>query len=290
MVAIPKACWFCEVELSRFGKFEFSDPRFEHDHLRFLTFQSPALRGRGDVCLFIPPLPVKQGLPLVLLLHGVYCSHWAWALKGGAHLTALEMVVSGEIPPMIVAMPSDGLKREGTGYLPQLNADYERWIVNDVPDALHEAFPQLNSESPLFLCGFSMGGFGALRLGAKHAQRFCAVSAHSSLTHTDQFEALLTSGKEELLPCVPEERSLAHWLIANRLNLPAIRFDCGTADRYLEHNRSLHLELSNEKVLHVYQEFEGGHSWMYWQTHLRDSLRFFAQCARNRQTLRNEKK
>jgi putative tributyrin esterase len=223
-----------------------------------------------------------------LLLHGVYCSHWAWALKGGAHLTALEMIANGDIPPMILAMPSDGLKCEGTGYLPQRNANYERWIVDDVPDALEEALPQLNSESPLFLCGFSMGGFGALRLGAKYGQRFCAVSAHSSLTHADQFEALISFGKEELLPCSLEERSVAHRLIANRLNLPPIRFDCGTSDRFLEQNQSLHRELLDENVPHLYEEFEGGHTWMYWQDHLRDSLRFFAQCARNKQTRPNK--
>jgi len=266
--------------VNRFGKLEFSDPRFERDHLRFLTFQSPALRGRGDVCLFVPPTATERGMPLVLLLHGVYCSHWAWALKGGAHHTALEMILAGEIPPMVLAMPSDGLRREGTGYLPQRRADYERWIVDDAPDSLREALPQLGPDSPLFVCGSSMGGFGALRLGAKYAHRFRAVSAHSSLTHMDQFEALLTSGEEDLLPCVPEERSVAHWLIGHRGKLPPVRFDCGTADKFIEQNRSLHRDLSHGNVPHWYEEFQGGHTWEYWQAHLRDSLRFFARAMR----------
>lgn len=263
--------------MGRFGKLEFSNPRFERDHLRFLTFQSPALQGRGDVCLFIPPMASEKPMPLVLLLHGVYCSHWAWALKGGAHLTTLDMITEGEIPPMVLAMPSDGLCREGSGYLPRRGADYERWIAHDVPDCLVEAIPQLCSDSPFFLCGMSMGGFGALRLGAKYAQRFSAMSAHSSLTHIDQFEALLSAGLEDFGSYAPEERSLGQWLITYRRCLPPFRFDCGTEDMFIEQNRSLRQNLLDAGVPHRFEEFEGGHNWEYWQIHLRDSLRFFAQ-------------
>ena len=54
--------------------------------------------------------PVAVGLalslPLVLLLHGVYGSHWAWAFKGGAHRTAQRLIDAGAIPPLVLAMPS----------------------------------------------------------------------------------------------------------------------------------------------------------------------------------------
>src|SRR5213594_4357952 len=63
---------------------EMSFSRLEHDRLRFLTFNSPALGGnRGDVTIFVPPLELQsRNLPLVALLHGVYGSHWSWAFNG----------------------------------------------------------------------------------------------------------------------------------------------------------------------------------------------------------------
>ena len=95
---------------SKFRTTEISDPRFERDHLRFITVKTPHLKGRADICVFVPPeLQEGQVLPVILLLHGVYGSAWSWALKTGVHLKAMLMIEEGEIPPLIIAMPSDGL-------------------------------------------------------------------------------------------------------------------------------------------------------------------------------------
>ena len=75
--------------------------------------------------LFIPPgIDGKDNVPLVMLLHGVYGSHWAWSRKGGAHHTAARLIEQGQIPPMVLAMPSDGLWGDGSGYI-QHRADTE---------------------------------------------------------------------------------------------------------------------------------------------------------------------
>src|SRR6185436_1663955 len=114
---------------SRFATIDMSDPLYEWDHLRFLTFKSPVLQGRGDVTLFVPPdTQSATSLPMAILLHGVYGSHWNWALKGGAHRTALEMVASGEVPPMVLVMPSDGLWGDGSSYIAHTATDYAAWI------------------------------------------------------------------------------------------------------------------------------------------------------------------
>jgi hypothetical protein len=132
------------TDKTRFATIDLSDPVYEWEYLRFLTFKSPVLRGRGDVTLFVPPDSENaQNLPMVVLLHGVYGSHWNWALKGGAHRTALEMIISGEIPPMVLVMPSDGLWGDGSGYVPHTTTDYEAWIVEDVIDCITVALPQV---------------------------------------------------------------------------------------------------------------------------------------------------
>jgi putative tributyrin esterase len=269
--------------MSRFRTIEVADPRFVHDGLLPVTFKSGVLGGRADVSLFVPPgLDGTTNLPLVLLLHGVYGSHWAWALKGGAHRTAAKLVGDGTIPPMVLAMPSDGLWGDGTGYVRHApGADFDRYVVDEVPACVAEVLPEkVGPQSPLFISGLSMGGFGALRLGAKYADRFRGVSGHSSITHFSQMAKFVEEPLSRYGPPPTEEQSVLHWMETNREQLPPIRFDCGTEDLLIEENRQLHRDLDARGIAHAYQEFAGGHEWPYWELHLADSLRFFAAALR----------
>jgi enterochelin esterase-like enzyme len=254
--------------MSRFRTLELSDPRYESQHLRQITLNSPALKGRGDITVFVPPGKHRE-LPLVLLLHGVYGSHWGWTGSGGVHQTALRMIDAGEIRPMVLAMPSDGLWRDGSGYLKHHSTDFESWIVDDVPEAVRELIPQAGKDAPLFISGLSMGGFGALRLGAAHPGRFKAFSAHSSITALSQMESYV-----EKMPDVPDQGVL-EVMLKHKGSLPPFRFDCGTEDVLLPHNRSLSAALKMEGIAHRYEEFAGDHNWAYWAEHVADSLRFF---------------
>ena len=78
---------------SPFRTLERSDPAVAAAGLEFVTVKSRALGRRADVTLFVPPAARGlDDLPIVVLLHGVFGSHWAWALKGRAHLTAARLV------------------------------------------------------------------------------------------------------------------------------------------------------------------------------------------------------
>ncbi len=261
--------------MTKFRTIKLSDPIYEHDHLRFMTMKSPALRGRGDISLFIPPNTENKTLPLVILLHGVYGSHWAWALNGGAHKTALQMMEKGEIAPMVIAMPSDGLWGDGSGYLPHNQADYEQWVVTDNIGAITETIPQITHESPVFISGLSMGGFGALRLGAKYHEKFKAISGHSSITDLSQFKLFVEEDLGLLAQTDKKNESVWETFQHYRDHLPPVRFDCGTEDLLIEHNRKLHQQLLAAGIDHIYEEFPGRHEWVYWQEHIKDSLLFF---------------
>ncbi len=262
----------------RFPTLEVSDPALTTDGLHFLTVHSPALRHRADLTVWLPggEKPAAP-LPAVILLHGVYGSHWAWAFKGAAHLTAARLIASGEIPPLALLMPSDGLWGNGSGYLKHPDdCDFESWIVDEVPAAAAQAFPaHLGPDSPLCLAGLSMGGFGTLRLGARHGEKFRALSAHSSCTSIDALQPFIQQPSAGLGQ--PGDALLIDALLAHRATLPPFRFDCGLADTFLADNRALHSALTAAGLPHAYEEFPGGHTWDYWITHLADSLRFFAR-------------
>lgn len=259
----------------RFKTIEISSGRFEQDRLRFVTVHSKNLGGRGDICVFIPP-GISPGVPLVILLHGVYGSAWSWALSGGVHHSAFSLMDSGAIPPMIIAMPSDGLWGDGSAYLPHSGHDFEKWIAEDVPALMQEIFTEVTEQSPCFIGGLSMGGFGALRIGAKYHERFSGISAHSSITSLEQMKYFT---KEDLqLYAQPDktDEDVLVTMMRYKDHLPPLRFDCGEEDELITYNRRLHEALEREGLQHEYHEFPGGHQWAYWEEHVKDSLRFFA--------------
>ena len=253
-----------------------SEPRFERDDLRQVTVKSPALGQRVDVTVHATTgARATADVPLIVLLHGVYGSHWVWTQKGGAHLLAARLQASGTLPPCVLAMPSDGLWGDGSGYLPHRTQDFERWIVHEVPAAAAQAVPGITAKSPVCIAGLSMGGFGALRLAAKFPARYRAASGHSSITHFEQMREFVEE-RPESFTIPAEDRSVLETLLRQRDPLPALRFDCGTEDPLLEANRTLHRGLVAAGIAHTYEEFPGGHEWPYWERHLEDTLLFFA--------------
>ncbi|RKR14325.1 S-formylglutathione hydrolase FrmB [Maribacter vaceletii] len=254
---------------------EISDPEFESNNLRFITVKTKNLKGRGDICLFVPPVKNAKDLPIVLLLHGVYGSAWIWSQKTGVHITAWEMMQKGTLKPMIIAMPSDGLWGDGSAYLPHNQRNFEKWIVEDVPNAILENIDATSKNSNLYIGGLSMGGFGALNLGIKHAPKFKAVSGHSSITSFEQMSLFVEEPLHEYDALKKEIPSVFKTIIESKNKLPKFRFDCGKEDILIEHNRKLHQQLEEENIAHIYEEFPGKHEWPYWTEHVIDTLQFF---------------
>lgn len=259
-----------------FRTLEISLPEFAPEGVSFVTVKSAALKRRADISLYVPPSAPQGPLPLVILLHGVYGSHWAWLFKGGAHRVLDRLMTEEGLPPMMLAMPSDGLWGDGSGYARHAEADYHRWIVEEVPAAATLVDPRV-ARSLHFIAGLSMGGYGALRLGALHPEKFAAISAHSSCTDIAHMQGFVEETTTQFQLTEEEPLSVIECLKQNASRLPPLRFDCGSDDILIEHNRTLHHQLGEANIAHVYEEFPGGHTWEYWNEHLADSLRFFGR-------------
>ncbi|WP_426662449.1 alpha/beta hydrolase [Rhodanobacter aciditrophus] len=260
-----------------FRTIEASDPAIAADGLTFVTVKSRALRRRADVTFYVPR--EAQGmadLPIVVLLHGVYGSHWAWALKGRAHLTAARLIAQGALPPVALVMPSDGLWGDGSGYVVHADHDVERWIVGEMPALAQDIVAGCSARSPLLVAGLSMGGFGALRLAGKYPDRIAAAAALSAVTDASQFDALIEESRAGW-STAPADRSVLAALAGGSGPRPALRIDCGLDDPYLEANRELHQKLQRAGIAHHYAEGPGGHDWGYWSATLEHTLRFFGR-------------
>lgn len=264
-----------EVSCMAFRTIEISNPDYLGGGISFVTVKSRTLKRRADISLYVPQGIKAQKLPLVILLHGVYGSHWAWLFKGGAHRVLDRLIENGGLPPMALAMPSDGLWGDGSGYLHHADADYAGWIIDEVPAAAALVEPNTTG-APRFISGLSMGGYGALRLGALHPDQFAAISAHSSITEPAQMQGFVEEAPEWFDLAEDRPLQVLACMKMNAHRLPPVRFDCGKDDALIEHNRHLHAELEHAGIKHTFEEFAGAHEWSYWHEHLADSLRFFA--------------
>ncbi|WP_281613633.1 alpha/beta hydrolase-fold protein [Flammeovirga sp. SubArs3] len=259
---------------SKFRTTEISNPKFEMDGLRFITVKTDNLQGRGDICVFVPKGEHKD-LPIVTLLHGVYGSAWIWAFMGAAHITTQRLIDEKVIQPCILAMPSDGLWGDGSAYNQHHDYNFEKWIAEDVPQAVLENIPQASASSKLFISGLSMGGFGALRIGAKYGHQYSGVTGHSSITEIDQMKLFVEEDISNYKQAYRIDEDVFTAVLDNKEHLPPFRFDCGSSDELISYNRQLHKDLTVNNIPHEYEEFEGGHQWEYWQEHLEDTLKFF---------------
>ena len=139
-------------------------------------------------------------------------------------------------------MPSDGLFGLGSGYVSHTAGDFRAWILDEIPELAAMAIDAVSPEAPLALAGLSMGGFGALLLGARNGDRVRAVAGMSSITDFSQMR-FFVGDISGLRRRRTRTRSVLDAMIANRDRLPAIHFDCGETDPLIEPNRALHAAL-----------------------------------------------
>ena len=255
-----------------------------HPHL----VTSGILAGRRPMFVYTPPgyEGSRKRFPLLMLLHGMWGSQQDWPLKGDLCRTLDRMIARKQIPPMIVAIPSDGLHDNGTFYVNWHDGSgrFEDHMIDEVLAEVDANFRTSRARGKRAVAGLSMGGFGALVLGLRHPDQFSIIAGLSSLTRPPQ---AIESGSHVYRAFGPgRSPAAAH----HRMYDPAqllkdrklarrmhIYLNCGTDDHLIRMNRAFHATLETMSVEHVYEEFPGGHDWPYWTTHLVDTLKFIAK-------------
>jgi len=226
--------------------------------------------------MVILPEKKRGPFPVFYLLHGLSDDHTAWVRR-----TSIERYVEGL--PLIVVMP-DGGRSFYTDALYKPKAAYETAIVRDLIGFVDATFQTIPGRAGRVIGGLSMGGYGALKLALKHPDMFCAAVSHSG---APAFASRKLQDSEEWdrewIPVFGQnpqgspEDVLALAERADRATLPALRIDCGLDDFLLQDNRRFHQHLKKLGIPHEYAEYPGEHNWEYWDTHVRETIAFFAR-------------
>jgi S-formylglutathione hydrolase FrmB len=159
------------------------------------TVQAPSLRGNliGDpawreATVYLPPgysTNRTKRYPVVYLLHGFAGDHRQFIR--GSNLQNLNLRISldsligaGAAKEMIVVMPNAKNFFDGSFFTNSpVTGNWEEFIVRDLIAHVEKKYRAIRNRSGRGLAGWSMGGFGAIRIGMRHADRFAAVYALS---------------------------------------------------------------------------------------------------------------
>ncbi len=232
-----------------------------------------ALLGKKTAMNVLLPETGEPPFPVFYLLHGRSDDYTAWLVN-----TRIESYAGRY--PMIVVMPDGYL-----GFYTDIEGGpaYARHIGEELVDLVDRTFPTRAERAGRAIGGLSMGGYGALRVGLVHRNRFSSVHSHSGALMHGSRPAV--DGREHIYPEVfgTDPQGTAHDLCrlaadaAKAGDAPAIRIDCGVDDFLIEDNRAYREALRKTGMPHTYEEHEGAHDWDYWDRHIPSALAFHAR-------------
>ncbi len=249
---------------------------------RVQTLKITSTRLKRDVSfnLLLPLDYETAGLryPVLYLLHGSYDNHESWNHKSGA-----AALLSGL--PLIVVMPDAAMSRYVNS---PRGGPYADFFAQELVPHIDQTYRTIARREGRALCGLSMGGYGAWRLGLDAPQNFVAAASLSGSFEWGETGFEPSRYRERAVALYggdgPEQAKLLEadrlWLHVQKngggaeWNGPALYFSIGNDDFLLSANRSMRSRLEDRRIPFVYAENPGEHTWDYWNKHLRDAMTF----------------
>ena len=204
----------------------------------------------------------------LILLHGMTDNWAAW----GHRSRILEYAEAHDIA---VIMP----EVQRSFYQDMVNGEaYFTYISEELPKLAGALFNVAVEPGQLMVAGLSMGGYGALRCGLLHPDRYCADGAFSRAFDLSG-RVVLTPHKRETLhfervvkgifgekPEVPPLAQL-HLLAEYAGHLPhraPILMTCGTEDPLYPENEEFYRFLKAHGLTVTFESWSGAHEWRFW--------------------------
>jgi len=261
------------------------------------VFHSAALHSPLRYCVFLPASYFTEAAksrhyPVLYVLHGLGGNEQSMAVSG--EWTTLQDLRRDKKAGDFLAVAPDGWD---TFYI---NSRDGKTLYGDF--FLHEFMPYIErtyrikaGRASRGITGFSMGGYGAMRIAFAHPELFGSVSAHSGALMREPpmgVNAGSASGNlaaRVLTKVFGDPIDQAFWnlnspfLLARKnaalLSKMKIYFDCGTEDSYgfYAGASELHQTLDVLKIPHEFHLYPGGHNVPYLLVHRDASFQFHSR-------------
>ncbi|MFL5805553.1 MAG: alpha/beta hydrolase [Roseiflexaceae bacterium] len=227
-----------------------------HGRIVRARITSAYLGKQQDYRVYLPPCYAQQRdrrYPVVYLLHGAGRDDGHWD-DVGVDEAADPLIVSGQIPPLLIVLP-DGNRTYGppTGDPPP----FAGFLVQELIPHIDGAYRTRPDREHRAIGGISLGGAWALLLAARYPEIFSAVGGHSPAIGT-------------LNGINPDVDAL----VTEKLR---IYLDVGAQDSLKRPTAAFDAALTQAHGPHEFHVYPGGHIEAYWTSHLEEYLHFYAQ-------------
>ena len=224
----------------------------------------------------------KPGKHKVLwLLHGMSDNHTIWQRR-----TSIERYASRL--GLAVVMPNGHLS--GYGNMAHGGGgQYFTYITEELPRIMRSFFPLSEKREDNFICGLSMGGAGAMKLGLACPETYSVIGClsagamnRSELMPENPSESLkkrmhLLYGDRDLTGTEEDVYFKANEILEKGLTPPRIYHACGDKDFLLDAahtTRDYFMSLEGNPFDYRYDEDPGAHTWEFWDEHIQKFLEF----------------
>ena len=228
----------------------------------------------------ILPDELKEDIPVVYLLHGMTDNHTVWMRN-----TAIERYATER--GLAIIMPEGHL---GWYTDMQNGFDYYTYISQELPTICAKFFPHLtHKRDKTFICGNSMGGYGAMKIALRQPERFAGVASLSGAVDicsvrevnasSDKFRQNLFDDifgeNQEISGTENDLFALSSQLASAHEKTPSIYMWCGFDDFLYKDNLRFKDHLSQLGLAPEYHECEGAHEWKCWDQQIVPILDWF---------------
>ena len=258
------------------------------------AFHSAILHSSVRYCVYLPASyssadAKTRKYPVLYLLHGLGGNEQSMALDG-EWTTLQDLRRDHQVGEFLVVAP-DGWD---TFYINSRDGKtpYSDFFLREFIPFVERTYRVRPERAARGITGFSMGGYGALRMAFAHPELFSSVTSHSGALMREPPQGVSAGASSgnlaaELLAKVfgnPIDRKfwdlnspfvLARKNAASLLKMK-IYFDCGTEDSYAFYRGAseLHETLDSIKIPHEFHLYPGGHGVSYLLAHRDASFEF----------------
>lgn len=152
---------------------------------------------------------------------------------------------------------------------------YGSAIAEDLINETRRVFPLSTKRADTWIAGLSMGGYGSLAIGLKHANIFGKIAAMSSRLIASGIDDFDYNDIDSLPPTIKlvyrhkkilgtEQELDLKYLVEHCQQLPQIALYCGTEDSFIEENQQFYEWLYAKDSRTTFCKTSGGHDWDYW--------------------------
>jgi putative tributyrin esterase len=214
----------------------------------------------------------NKQVKVLYLLHGYLGHYMDWMRQ-----TSIERYANKY--QICVVMPS----ADNSYYTNNvIGVRYFDYVSLELPEMIENMFNVSKKHEDRYVCGLSMGGYGALKIGLTYPDRYNKIASLSGAIEIDRLyrenmdnpKSLLFLNAFGNMPTKGTKHDIYHLInqLDEKKKVPGMFIACGTEDFLYEDHLRFTSYLKDKKINFVNKEDKGGHEWRLWDLFIQDVL------------------